>query len=483
TDTEDGTTVRFRTAYDVTLWPIEIEEAVMESADSYDFLDDTDISTVLRIRLSASGKAALSELETDRLRFHITGEMGMAGAIYETLFSNLAGITLVPDGDKKRPSSIALDDLKPVGFEPEEALLPHPPHAHPAYRLVQEYFAFPEKFLFFDLMGLLGHEAEKTLDILFLLKTNPREPLAVTDETFQLGCTPVINLFQRTSEPIRVTHLDSRYRLVPDHRFEKTTEIHSILSLSASADPREEAREYAPFFSFKHASVENEHTAFWYATREETERADLRGTHVHLSFVDLKFQPHAPAGETVFAHTLCTNRGLADQLPPNAALQIEDAVPVTAITAIKKPTQQMYAALGGPSLWRLVSHLSVNYLSLAGGVEGLHALREILKLYAISSRPATEQQILGIRDMTCRQVTRRLGRDHWRGFVKGTEIKLTLDERFFVGSSAFLLASVLNRFFGLYASMNTFTQLKIENAQIEGDWKTWPPVAGAQSGL
>ncbi|MGB0683439.1 MAG: type VI secretion system baseplate subunit TssF [Magnetovibrionaceae bacterium] len=480
TDTEEGDTCRFRTAYDLTLWPIEIEDAVLESAHAYDFLDNTDIPSVLRIRLSAAGQSTLSELDVDELRFHITGELAMAGAIYENLFANLAGIVLVADDKKDHPNHISDDSIQPVGFEPEHALLPHPGHAHPAYRLVQEYFAFPEKFLFFDIKGLVGHGAEQTLDILFLLKQPPREALFINEETFVLGCTPVINLFPRTSEPIRVTETDTRYRLIPDMRFERTTEIHSILKVSGSADVREEAQEYAPFFSFRHASMVNEYKNYWYATREETERADLGGTHMHLSFVDLDFNPQAPAGRTVFAHTLCTNRGLADQIPPDAALSIEDAGPIAAITVIRKPTPQMYAPLGGPSLWRLISHLSVNYLSLNGDDESLEALRQILKLYAISSRPATEQQILGLRKLKARPIVRRIQKDQWRGFVKGTELTLELDERFFVGSSAFLMATVLNRFFGLYGSINSFTQLAIENSQFEGPWKQWPPVAGAQ---
>lgn len=482
TDTEQGETCRFRTAYDVTLWPIEVSYAGIESADQYDFLDDTDVTTVLRLRLVALGKASLSELEVGRLRFYLNGEFGQMGALYELLFTNVGRIAFLADG-RGAPLFLPADALGPVGFAADEAVLPHPGHAHPAYRLVQEYFAFPEKYLFVDLDGVVGHGAERELDVLFLLKRAPTKAMAIDAATFLLGGTPIVNLFPRTSEPIRVDETRTEYRLVPDTRWERITEIHSILSVSASSDPREEARELAPFFSFRHASVANEQRAFWFARRRPAERADLQGTEMVLSFVDLDFEPAMPPEATVYAHTLCTNRGLADQVPPGAALQTDDAVPVTHIHCVRKPTPQTHAPAAGPALWRLISHLSVNHLSLAGGEESLQALREILRLYSFSTRASIEQQIMGLRRLECRPVVRRIGVDAWRGFCRGTEVTLTMDGRFYVGGSAFLLASVLNRFFALYVSINSFTQVGLVDAETGEDVKKWPPVAGEQAVL
>ena len=136
---------------------------------------------------------------------------------------------------------------------------------------------------------------------------------------------------------------------------------------------------------------------------------------------------------------------------------------------------------------RLISHLSLNYLSLSNGEESLKALREILMLYSFSDhiytyqhQASTYQQISGIREMSCRKVVRRVGADAWKGFCRGIEVTLTFDERLYVGSSAFLLASVLNHFFPLYASVNSFTHLIIKSYQREGIWKKWPPTAGEQ---
>ena len=237
---------------------------------------------------------------------------------------------------------------------------------------------------------------------------------------------------------------------------------------------------FEPYFSFNHLMEEKDHRSFYFSRRQGTGRGDLPGTEMLLSFVDLDFNPSIPPATTVFAHTLCTNRRLAEEMPAGAVFQMEKAAPLSSITALRKPTPQIDPPLDGASLWRLISHLSLNYLSLSQGDESLKALREILKLYCFSDHPDTQHQISGIREMSTRQVVRRTGPDAWRGFCRGIEITLVFDERLYVGSSAFLQANVLNRFFPLYGAINSFTQLIIKSKQKEGVWKKWEPVAGDQ---
>jgi type VI secretion system protein ImpG len=159
------------------------------------------------------------------------------------------------------------------------------------------------------------------------------------------------------------------------------------------------------------------------------------------------------------------------------------AAPVSRIVCLVKPTPQISPPTDGSTLWRLISHLSMNYLSFTSGEEGLTALREILKLYCPSEHSATHQQIQGIREMSLRQSVQRMSQHSWRGFCRGTEVALTFDENAYVGGGAFLLASVLNRFFALYTSLNSFTQLVIKSQQREGVWKRWQPMAGDQTVL
>jgi len=475
---------RFRTCYPVTLWPLEVAEATFEAPARYDFLDaETEVVSVLRLRIE-SRAGSLAELGLDRLRFYLNGDRLRVDSLYEMLFGQCAGVAILPEGDlARRPARLPAEAIRPVGFERDEEVLPYPAYSQPAYRLVQEYFTFPQKFLFADVTGLERHGSERAFELLILLRRAPANWLGVDRDTFVLGAAPVVNLFPRTTEPIRLDHRRAEYPLVPDARRERFTEIHSILAVSGSSDPRSRARIYEPFYSFNHQMAAREQKAFWHARRLPSLRKDVPGSEMVLALVDLDFQPFLPPTETIYAHTLCTNRTLAEQLMSGALLQTDVAAPVSRIVALTKPTPQLSPPGDGSTLWRLISHLSLNYLSFSTGEESLRALREILKLYCPSEHAAAHQQIQGIREISLRRTVQRVGREAWRGFCRGTEVTLTFDENAYVGGGAFLLASVLNRFFALYSNVNSFTQLVARSQQREGDWKRWPPMAGEQAVL
>ncbi|HYH44770.1 MAG TPA: type VI secretion system baseplate subunit TssF, partial [Thermoanaerobaculia bacterium] len=378
---ERGAVCRLRTCYPVTLWPVEIAEAELESPDRYDFTSGmSDVTAVLRLRLRSQTEA-FESLGVDRLRFHLTGDPVLVGRLYELLLVDLRGVVIVPGtpGGTVAPFHLPPSAVQPVGFAEDEALLPYPRTSHPGYRLLQEYFAFPEKFHFVDLEGLAGRARGAVTDVLFLLRRRPGR-LPVRPDTFALGCTPVVNLFPKTSEPVRVDHRQIEYRLVADMRREATTEVHSIVSVSGSSNLSDRAREYAPFYSFTHAMQRSSQKAFWHARRVPAQGGKT-GTEILLSFRDLDFKPALPPDETVFAHVLCTNRGLASELPAEKPLLTDEALPVRRIVCVRKPTRPLMPPLAGQALWRLVSHLSLNYLSLEGGGAGLRALHEILGLY------------------------------------------------------------------------------------------------------
>jgi type VI secretion system protein ImpG len=477
--TQGGEICRFRTCYPVTLWPVEVIYAGFESTDRFDFLDNApNVALVLRLRI-ASQETPLSELELKGLRFYLNGDKVLVSSLYELLFCHVLRVAILPE-EEKNPVFLPDESILPVGFGPDEEALPCPPNAHPGYRLLQEYFTFPEKFHFFDIDHLEARASENFFDILIMFDQMPGSRLTIDKNTFCPGCTPIINLFPKTTDPIRLDERRVEYALVPDKRKEKTTEIHSLLSVLAPSNSGEEPRVFEPFFSFTHHMERTGHKAYWIARRQGTGRSDMPGTEMILSFVDLDFNPSLPPTTAVFARSLCTNRRLAEELPAGAILQIEETAPLSRISTLSKPTPQIEPPLEGSTLWRLISHLSLNYLSLSNGEESLKALREILRLYSFSEQASVYQQISGIREMSCRKASRLIGSDAWRGFCRGNEITLSFDERLYVGSSAFLLAAVLNRFFPLYASVNSFTQLIIKSQQREGIWKKWQPMVGEQ---
>lgn len=475
--TADGLACRFRTCYPVTLWPVTVAEAGFAPKANFDFLQHRpQVAGVLRLRLAARG-VSFRELSMERLRFHLHGEPATVEALYELIFAHTVGVVVRAPGDAP-PQWLPASALAPVGFGAEDDVIPYPAHVQSATRLLQEYFHFPEKFHFFDLEGFAGQGADAELEVLLLLTQTPPPRLRVDASYFRLGCAPIVNLFPRTTEPVRLDHRATEYRLVPDMRRERTTEIHSIVSVSSSSNAAETAAEMQPFYSFRHRAAGHDPEAFWHARRVPSERAGMAGTEMRLSFVDLAFNPALPPRQMVYAHTLCTNRDLADQLPPGALLQTEEKAPLNRIHCLDKPTPTAYPRLGGAALWGLISGLSLNYLSLSGE-QGAEALCTMLRLYGAGTNPGGLRQVDGIRSLSCRNVVRRLGLEAWRGFCPGTEITLVLDDHQFRTHGAYLFGAVLQHFFALYAALNSFTQLVLRPEAPDAPALRFPPRAGA----
>lgn len=484
----EGMICRFRTCYPTTLWPLTVEEATFESPARWDGPAFERAATVLRLRLRGEA-GSLKDLELDTLRFFLYGNASQVSVLYELLFIHALAVAVEADPDVPleegeertvrwlRDGRGDFQKPRPVGFEVDDEVLPYPPTAHPAYRLVQEYFLFPEKFHFFDVEGLTELGAEGCFDLLILCEALPEEQVVVDRDTFRLGCTPIVNLFERTSEPIRLDQKKFEYRLVGDYHRERTTEIHSILDVQGSVERGQMQRQFMPFYSFDHGQRDG--GAFWHARRVASRHKNVVGTDMLLSFVDLDFEPTQPAVETVFARCLCTNRDLATQVPAGGALQSDLPGLSVPIECLYKPTPPLEAPRDGQTLWRLVSHLSLNELSL-GGEQGVEALREILRLYSVLDAPATERQILGIRHLESERVVRRFGPRSWTGFCRGMQVTLTLERNQFKGASAYLLAAVLSRFFALHASINTFTELVVKRTDRKEPWTRWAPRAGEQ---
>ncbi len=479
--TADGLTCRFRTCYPVTLWPLQVTEAAFEPTLAFDFLQHRpQVAGVLRLRLTARG-AAFHELDLQRLRFHLHGEGTAVEALYELIFAHTLGVALVIPGAAPGAAPVyrAASVLQPVGFAAGEDVIPYPAHVQPATRLLQEYFHFPEKFHFFDLEGLAGTGAGTELDVLLLLARVPPPQLRARAAMFRLGCAPIVNLFPKTTEPIRVDQRVTEYRLVADMRRERTTEIHSLVSVSGSSNAAEATAELQPFYSFRYRGDGRPQRAFWHARRLPCDRADVPGTEMRISFVDLDFNPAEPPRQMVYAHALCTNRDLAEQLPPGALLQTEEKAPLNRIHCLGKPTPAAYPLLGGAGLWALVSGLSLNYLSLSGD-EGLDAFRSLLRLYGAEASPGGLRRVEGIRHMSCRNVVRRLGNEAWRGFCPGTEITLVLDDHAFMSQGAYLFGAVVQHVVALYAGINSFTQVVLQPETPVAAAIRFPPRSGAE---
>lgn len=483
---EEGVACRFRTAYDITLWPVTVSHVDFVQKDAYDIKGYGPKSPwYLRLRLQTEEGLLFSDLpDLNRLTFHINGDRLLTFEMYSALFAQNNPHALISK-DQQTATPLPSPSLKSVGFDEDHLILPHPGHAHPAYQLIQEYFHFPEKYLFFTVENISTEGAGNEIDLLIAIEdADIVGKIKLHPRNFLLGCTPMVNLFPRTTDPLRLDHRKTEYRLVPDARRERTTEIYSINRIMATVEDEPDPIEFQPYFSFSHRNgqlrPDTQQTSFWLARRTSSLQKDVPGTEMFLTFVDLDFNPDLPAVQTIYGETLCTNRYLAEQMEAGTFMEIEERAPIAQIVCLNRPVSQVHSPTDGETLWRLISHLSINHLSITEGEASLEALKEMLRLYAGPESLYRHGEINALEKLSCRSIVRRIGDQAWRGFIPGIEVSLTMNEDALAGSSIFLMASVLRHFFALQVSINSFVEIVLNSTRRQGEWMRWQPLPGEQ---
>ncbi|MDB5407388.1 MAG: hypothetical protein JWL84_2300 [Rhodospirillales bacterium] len=481
-----GESCRFRTAYPVTLWPIALSGASLTGRPLAAPANPRAAGAVASLRLSLRCLAPdmnFTRLGPDKLRFFLRGQPQQVFALYELLINNTISVAFADVMNDPNPVIIPSDSITPVGFERDEGILPYPAQSFLGYRLLTEYFSFPEKLLFFDLAGISAKTlvaAGNKLEIFIYFNRSFADiERGISEENFALFCTPVVNLFRQRAEPIQLSHRSAEYRIEPDARRRGATEIYSVDRVLATS-PAGESLEYRPFYAVQHGG-DAEARRYWHATRRPATGGDP-GSEVFLALVDRDFNADAPANWTVSVETTCLNRNLPAHLPfggGNPRLTLVDGISAVAeVGCITAPTATLRMRNGGR--WKLISHLSLNHLSLADNADGAEPLREILRLYDFRDSPETRAVIDGILSVRSRSGMARAPSRDMAAFCRGVDVIIDFDEQRFTSSGLFLLASVIERFLALYCSINSFARLSATVRGRGGVLRRWPARAGDQ---
>ncbi len=403
------------------------------------------------------------------------------------LLNDVVAVAFAAGANDPEPVIVEGTAFKPGGFDGNEGMLPYPDTSHAAYRLLTEYFAFPEKFLFVDLAfpdrrRLINKG--RTLDVfVYLRRSRANIERTVTASAFALNCTPVVNLFPQAAEPIALDHTTAEYTVEPDNRRSGALEIYSIEKVVAS-DGDGNARDLLPVYGTTHARRSHDgrgaRSAWWMANRRPGADA-AASERIALSIFDSDFSPSTPADTVLSVDTLCFNGNLPERLPfgggrPELRL-VEPATGIEAMRLITAPTPVARPNYGEGARWRLISHLSLNHLSIVAD-GGLDVLKEILLLYDIRDSDETRSLLDGIVGLSSRPGTARLLVTGATAFCRGIDVTATFDEAYFSGNGIYLAASVLERFFGMYASINSFARLTARIKGQTGVLKTWPARGG-----
>lgn len=489
----DGSPIRFQTTYDTELFPINIRKAKLfgHTQHAPKLTNHEHFNSVLQLDLQTnSERLTFAEIAPGKLRFFLKGETQNVYALYELLMRDTGKIALAGADKNENPIFLDAEQIKPVGFEAEQGMLPYGPRSNLGYRLLTEFFTFPTKFLFFDIHGLSAENLASfgnQLSLHFYLK-QARKYLEqhINADYFALGCTPVVNLFRKTAEPINWEHTQTEYRIMPDARRQQQFEIYSIDQVEMiEADGK--AHPFRPFYGIDHSAKHNDEQRFWMARRESAKNnLDNRdqGTEMQLSLVDLAMKPSEIDQWVISATTTCLNRDMPNLLPFGGGephLQFtEGGAQVKSINCLTAPTPTRRLPLNGESQWRLVSHLSLNHLSLMDNKENTQSLREMLRLYDYLDNEETQILINGIEHISAERVMARDPSGNLNAFCQGVEITLELDESKFAGNSTYLFASILERFFAMYCSINSFTKLKAVSKGKHKQLASWQARNGEQ---
>lgn len=489
TEQYQGESCVFGTAYETLLYPIDIVGAQLLGLplSTPGAARARGARSVLRLSLKTfSPEIRFGDLGVNDLRVYLKGQPQHVHPLFEMLLKDCIEVVLARGDGDVAPVSLGRDCIQPVGFAADEELLPYPPAAFEGYRVLTEHFVFPEKFMFIDIAGLGERLPENVGEELTLYVYFNSADIELEHNigagSFALGCTPVVNLFPHRADPIRLDHTRDEFEVTPDIRRPAGFEVYSIDKVSVSK-ANGDIVEYAPFYAASQRA--SQQGLYWFAARRSAKlSANQRdeGTHMFVSLVDSACRPKLPDERVLNVDTMCTNRDQPVKLPygnDQPRLQcLNEAPPCTAIRLLKKPTAVVRPPLRNFARWRLISHLNLNVLSLTGGADATEALKGILRLYDFQGSGATRALIESIAAVRSHPISAPLNMDGRTMMCRGVEIEVEIDDSRLTGASAYLFALVLEQFFAVYRSINSFTRLLVRVKGKEGYLKKCPPRAG-----
>lgn len=470
---------KFRTAYELIVMPFELQ-----NVNYYTYSKKSDLE--LSFQMSTIG--TLQDLTFENLRLHLGGSKFIAQDLYLFLTNYVEKIDLVINSDdSKELASISIDknSIKQVGFSPNENLMPYPLNVFDGYILLQEYFCFKDKFLFIDILNLsnintisneiLEKSRNFTIRITFSKKIKQSETPNISN--FFLYSTPVVNLFETDSVPIRKTSYDEEYLVVPSNLDKNQSEVFSIENVRGWIANKGSYEDFMPFETFEH----NLSNTQYYSSRVKLS-SDEAQTNTYLRFSNSKGleEDILKSNATISVKILCTNKNLPSKL---LLKEIDTANPLSKSANLKFenitiPTQSYPPPISGDFLWRVISNMSLNYLSL----EDINSLRTILETYDFygafdrKQREKTTMQLKGFENIsyeTCEMIDKGLP-------IRGTHIKLKVNPlNFSCLGEAYIFCCVLNEFFALYSNLNSFHKLSVDINNEDN--LQWPAKIGSQT--
>jgi type VI secretion system protein ImpG len=497
---QEQTACEFRTAHELTLWPLSLVEARITAAPPdlpiAGYRWGAPVRGALRLVFETTGQIDVAALKLDSLPLFLTGSADVVSKLQELIHTQCLGMLVYAGGLPVRDlTPYPADALVAEGFSGEQALLPLDTRAFDGYRLLHEYFSFPERYRFISINGLqraLPRLTGNRFEVVVLLKMgNSTLESTVDASNFLLHCSPVVNLFSRTSDRIPVTTNRFEYHAVMDRGRPLDFEIHSISRVTGHQSDSDREIVFHPFYAS--ADTDRRGTGAYFSIRREQRllsekarrngpRTGYIGSECFISLVDANEAPYSADLRQITVEALCTNRDLSLITPMGNVgtdLSLLVSAPVDEIRFVVGPTRPTPALAEREITWRLISHLSLNYLTLtdSGSERSANALRELLSLYARLGADGSNAQVGAIQKLKVTGINRRVPGRGPIVFGRGVQLDLLVDEIPLAGESPWLMGAVLDQFFARHVSINSFTEFALHSTQ-RGQIASWQPRIG-----
>jgi type VI secretion system protein ImpG len=411
------------------------------------------------------------------LRTYLDGDASFCAALRDALFMRTAAAYVQADADGAW-IPLATIPIAAVGFADDDALIPFDARSHRAYRILAEYFAFPEKFNFVDidlaaLCAQLPPDCTRFTLHLALAGVAPGSDQArmlagLSAQNLLPGCTPIVNLFRQPGVPIGYTQRTADYAVLAHSAQAAAYEVYSVDRVHMVRQQGKDVApiEFRPFYALRHGESDAHKGRYWILRHDDTLAVTSPGHEKVISLVDADGDPLAVEQTTLSIDLTCTNRDLPCLLKCGSTdgdLSIPGTAQDARIRFLRRPTRPHRLANGEGTHWRLISHLTLNHHSLAR--EGADGLREMLALYDVAGSAVSRRQIAGVVGLEHAEATAWIRHKRGSSLAHGTEVRLTIDEEAFVGAGLHLFVQVIDQFFALYVQMNSFIELVILSHQ------------------
>jgi type VI secretion system protein ImpG len=436
---------------------------------------------------SAAKTLSLGELKLPTLRVFVDGEPSLRATLFDTLFMRTRD-AFVQGDDAPHWHRLRGTPICHVGFADDDAMLPFCARSRQAFRVLTEYFAYPDKFNFIDidlaaLVAALPADCKRCTLHLGVASSSKDADAArllgdLTSKHLLLSCTPVINLFKRPGVAIQLDHTTPDYPVLADTTHAAGYEVHTIdaVRVIRSAQGKLASTAFLPLYARSFDGLAADKGNYYLTRRSETLDAVSPGHELRIALIDPALTTADSDSPTLATDLHCTNRDLPAALgygQKPTDFTCTGFAHEARVRVLRKPSASYRFATAGDALWRLIAHLTLDYNALTHA--GLDDFHKMLTLYQPPGSTTAHRFIEGIVGLEHGLVRSWLRTIPHSTLMPGIRIRMTIDEDAFTGRSIYLFAQVMDQYFSLNAQQNCYTELELISMQTGEPLILCPP--------